>query len=188
MRIAKGMLGMAVLHKPVRLATIGAPHGVRGEVRLQSFTADPLGLTEYAPLCLEDGTVVTIASLRPQGKHLVARLKGVDSREAAEKLTNVGLFVDRSQLADDVEDDEFYHSDLIGIAVRDETGAPLGRVAMIHDFGAGDIVEIRLGTGRSVMVPFTKAAVPAVSLSDGLTVDRALAGLLPDEDEDDDAP
>ncbi len=148
----------------------GAAVGLRGEVRLQSFTADPMAIAGYASLALEDGVKVTIAALRPQGKVLVAQVKGVTSREAAEKLTGRELFFDRAELPETEDEDEFYLADLAGLEVRDETGKVTGTVIAAHDFGAGDILEIRPVAGASFMAPFTKAAFPVVDVGAGYLV------------------
>lgn len=169
----------------VQLGTIGAPHGVRGEVRLKSFTDDPLAIGQYRPLRLADGRTLTIAALRPQGDMLVVRFDGVDSREQAAALTNLALFVERDRLPRPDDEDEFYHEDLIGLDVVDEAGMEVGRVVAVHDFGAGTILEVKPASGASLLVPFTRAAVPAVDLSGRrLAVDRRAAGLLPDDEDD----
>lgn len=172
---------MNKLGKPVQMAVIGAPHGVRGEVRVKTFTGDPMALGDYGPLHAADGRTFTVAGIRPAGTVVVVRFREIATREAAEAANGTALFVDRPALPDDLDEGEFYHADLIGLAVRDETGARLGTVTAIHDFGAGDIVEVALAGGGSAMVPFTVAAVPTVSVAEGhVTVDRAAAGLLDD--------
>lgn len=148
----------------------GAAVGLKGEVRLQSFTADPLAIAGYASLAMADGVKVKIAALRPQGKVLVAQVKGVTSREAAEKLTGRELFIDRAELPQTDDEDEFYLADLAGLEVRDAAGKVTGKVIGVHDFGAGDILEIRPLTGASFMAPFTKAAFPVVDVGEGYLV------------------
>jgi 16S rRNA processing protein RimM len=148
----------------------GAAVGLRGEVRLQSFTADPMAIAGYASLALEDGVKVKLSALRPQGKVLVAQVKGVTSREAAEKLTGRELFIDRAELPETEDEDEFYLADLAGLEVRDEAGKVTGSVLAVHDFGAGDILEIRPVAGASFMAPFTKAAFPLVDVGAGYLV------------------
>jgi 16S rRNA processing protein RimM len=151
----------------VCVAQIGAPHGVRGEVRLWTFTADPAAVTRYGPLETEDGKrTFEIEKIRPAKGHLVARLRGIDTREAVEKLTNTKLFVPRERLPAP-EDDEFYHADLIGLAVVDKDGNQLGTVSAVHNFGAGDILEIQPPAGGTMMLPFTEAAVPTVDIKGG---------------------
>lgn len=165
--------------RQVQLGIIGAPHGVKGEVRVKSFTADPMAIGDYGPLSLDDGRTLSIVSLRPQGDMLVVCFDGVTTREQAAALTNRVLHVDRAVLPEIGDEDEFYHADLVGLAVIDETGEEIGKVVGLQDFGAGDILEIRLGSGRSVLIPFTKAAVPVIDLSGGrVVVDRIAAGLV----------
>lgn len=153
----------------VRLATIGAAHGVRGEVRVKAFTADPSSLRDYGPLSAEDGRIFQIERLRPGKEVLVVKFRGVDDRDAAEALNGVSLFVDRDRLPA-AGDDEFYHADLIGLAAFTQSGEPLGAVVAIHDFGAGDIIEIAPPRGPSLLLPFTKAAVPVVDVPAGRIV------------------
>lgn len=180
---------MNKLEKPVQMAVIGAPHGVRGEVRVKTFTSDPVALGDYGPLHAADGRTFTIADIRPAKTVVVVRFREIATREAAEAANGTALFVDRSALPDDLDEEEFYHADLIGLAVRDETGERLGTVTAVHDFGAGDIVEVALAGRGTVMIPFTAAAVPTVSVAGGhVIVDRAAAGLLDDEDTDGQRP
>jgi len=175
------------LENPVLMAVIGAAHGIRGEVRVKSFTGDPEALGDYGPLSSADGRVFEILGLRPQKEVVVVRFKGVKDRNAAEALAGTELFVDRSALPPVADEEEFYHADLVGLAVVDTEGVRLGTVKTMHDYGGGDIVEVALTGARSVLVPFTKAAVPAIDVAAGtMTVDRVAAGLV--EDEDDDAP
>jgi 16S rRNA processing protein RimM len=150
------------------VAQIGAPHGVRGEVKLFSFTAEPLAVTDYGPLESEDGSArFEIEALRPAKNHLVARLKDVNDRDAAGRLTNMRLYVPRERLPPPAAD-EFYHADLIGLAAFDPAGAPLGTVIAIHNFGAGDLIEIAPAQGgATVMVPFSEAAVPTIDMAGG---------------------
>ena len=149
------------------VAQIGAPHGVRGEVKLWPFTADPLSVGSYGPLESEDGAVrFEIEALRAAKDHLVVRLKGVTDRDAAERLTNTKLFVARERLPTTEADDEFYHADLIGLAVVDTAGNVLGSVAAIHNFGAGDLIDVKPAQGAStVLLPFTEATVPVVDIA-----------------------
>ncbi|MCC6891065.1 MAG: ribosome maturation factor RimM [Hyphomicrobiales bacterium] len=159
----------------IRVARIGAPHGVRGEVKLWPYTSDPMAVATYGPLESEDGAArFEIESVRAARGHLVARLKGVNDRTAAEQLTNLALFVPRERLPAPDSGEEFYHADLIGLAVGDTAGAALGRVIAIHNFGAGDLVEIEPAQGTTVLLPFTAAAVPVVDIAAGrIVVDAA---------------
>jgi 16S rRNA processing protein RimM len=148
------------------VAQIGAAHGLRGGVRLRSFTQDPAAVTSYGPLESEDGTRrFEIEALRPAKDHFVARLTGIADREAAEKLTNLKLYVPRDRLPPIDEADTFYHDDLVGLAAVTPDGAALGTVTAVHNFGAGDLIEIRpLGGGESLIVPFTDTAVPEIDM------------------------
>jgi 16S rRNA processing protein RimM len=153
------------------VARLGAAHGVRGEVKLWSFTADPAAVVDYGPFETADGRVVEIEALRPAKEFFVARLKGVADRDAAERLRNAELFVPRERLPAPEDRDEFYHADLIGLAVVDTSGAALGSVVALHNFGAGDIVEVRRAESRNtVMLPFTQAAVPEIDVAGGRIV------------------
>lgn len=176
---------MPKLKNPVLMATIGAAHGIKGEVRVKTFTGEPLALGDYGRLHASDGRTFAIRDLRPQKDMLVVRFEGVTDRNAAEALNGTELFVDRSVLPDDLEEDEFYHADLIGLAVVDEMGEKIGTIRALHDFGGGDIIEIATSGGRSELIPFTKAAVPAIDVAGGtVTIDTAAAGLRNEEGED----
>jgi len=165
------------------MAVIGAAHGIRGEVRVKTFTGDPLALADYGPLHARDGRSFEILDIRPQGNVVVVRFKGVADRNAAEALNGTELFVDRSALPDDVEEGEFYHADLIGLAVRDENDVMLGRIAAVQNFGGGDILEVTGERLKGALIPFTEAAVPVVDIGGGFVrIDSVAAGLT-DEDE-----
>ena len=152
------------------IARIGAAHGVRGEVRLWIFTQDPLAVLQYGPLVTKDGTrTFEVTQAREAKTHLVATLKGVATREAAERLNGVELFIARDKLPATSED-EFYHADLIGLSAVTSTNEPLGRVIAIHNFGAGDIIEIAPPEGATMLLPFTNAVVPKVDLAEGRVV------------------
>ena len=150
----------------IRVARIGAAHGVRGEVRLWSFTQEPLAVAGYGPLETEDGKQqFAIESVRPAKNFLVARLAGVHDRNAAEKLTNIDLFVPRERLPAIDEEDTYYHADLVGLAAVTADGKAVGTVNALHNFGAGDIIEIApAGGGLTLMLPFTEAVVPEVDI------------------------
>jgi 16S rRNA processing protein RimM len=161
------------------LGQIGAPHGVRGEVRLRSFTAEPEAITSYGPLETEDGRVLEIESMRPAKDCFVAALAGIRDREAAERLTNVRLYVPRERLPEIAGTDEFYHADLIGLAVVGRSGEKLGTVVAVHNFGAGDLIEIRSGAAnKTEMLAFDAANVPAVDLAAGHIVIDPPEGLF----------
>jgi 16S rRNA processing protein RimM len=168
---------------PIQMAVIGAAHGIKGELRVKTFTGDPLALGDYGPLYAKDGRAFEIADIRPANTVVVVRFKNVKDRNAAEALAGTELFVDRSVLPDDGDDDEFYHTDLVGLAVKDDTGAELGKVIAVHNFGADDILEVTIEGRKGVLIPFSQAAVPEVSIAGGFVqVDRAAAGLISDRD------
>jgi len=168
----------ARLEKPVQLAVIGAAHGIKGEVRVKTFTEDPIALGKYGPLYAADGRVFKVAGIRPAKDVVIVRFEGVNDRNTAETLNGEALFVDRSALPEELTEEEFYHADLIGMAAFDETGESLGRVVAIHNFGAGDLLEIRPRFGQTVVIPFTREAVPEVDLAEGVVrVDSIAAGL-----------
>lgn len=151
----------------VCVARIGAAHGVRGAVKLWTFTEDPFAVTRYGPLFTKDGArSFEIAHAREAKGFLVATLKGVSSRNEAERLNGLELYVARDQLPA-TGDDEYYHADLIGLAAETTAGAPLGKVIAIHNFGAGDIIEIAPPSGASLLLPFSNAVVPTVDLAGG---------------------
>jgi 16S rRNA processing protein RimM len=149
------------------VAQIGAAHGIRGEVRLRSFTQDPMAVTSYGPLESEDGARrFTIEALRPAKDHFVARLAGIADRDAAETLTNLKLYVARDRLPPIADEGTYYHADLVGLLAVTPDGAALGTVTAIHNFGAGDLVEIKPERGgEALMVPFTDAAVPEIDMT-----------------------
>jgi 16S rRNA processing protein RimM len=153
------------------VAQIGGPHGIRGEVKLRSFTTDPMAVSRYGPLESEDGSACfALEALRPAKGHLIARLRGVKDRSAAERLTNLKLFVPRARLPMPAAE-EFYHADLIGLSVVTAGGTRFGTVVAVHDFGAGDILELAPAAGGpAIMLPFTQTFVPSVDIAAGRIV------------------
>jgi 16S rRNA processing protein RimM len=161
---------------PICVARIGAAHGVRGAVKLWTFTEDPLAVKRYGPLTTKDGArQFEVASAREANGHLVATLKGVATREEAERLNGVELYIAREKLPE-TDEGEYYHTDLIGLAAVNAANEPIGRVTAIHNFGAGDIIEIAPPHGATMLLPFTNAVVPTVDLANGRVVI-----VLPDE-------
>jgi 16S rRNA processing protein RimM len=150
----------------VCVARIGAAHGVRGEVKLWSFTQDPAAVADYGPLETQDGTQrFEIEALRPAKDHFVARIAGVADRDAAEKLTNLELYVPRARLPEIEEADTFYHADLVGLQAVTKDGKAIGTVSAIHNFGAGDVLEIKPAAGGDpLLLPFTEMTVPKINL------------------------
>ena len=155
---------------PVCVARIGAAHGVRGAVKLWTFTQDPLAVQSYGPLMTKDGArQFEIADVREAKDHLVATFKGIASRNDAEKLNGIELYVPREKLPA-TDDGEYYHADLIGLAAVNAADEPLGRVIAIHNFGAGDIIEIAPPKGATMLLPFSNAVVPTVDIAGGRVV------------------
>ena len=152
----------------VCVGAIAGAFGVRGEVRLKSFTADPAAIAAYAPLFTRDGSRrfdVTLTGATTNG--LTARLSGIRSKDEADALKGTDLYADRDRLPP-LEEDEFYHADLIGLAVLDAGGNALGQVKAVLNHGAGDVLEI-LGPGmkQPLLLPFTRAVVPTVDMAAG---------------------
>lgn len=165
------------------VARIGAAHGVRGAVKLWTFTADPFAVTRYGPLLTKDGARrFELTSAREAKGHLVAQFKGISTRDEAERLNRLELYVPREKLPA-TDDGEYYHADLIGLAAVTTAGEPLGRVVAIHNFGAGDILEIAPAEGATMLLPFSNAVVPTVDIAGGRVVierPREIEGDEPD--------
>ncbi len=161
-----------MLQDRILVGQFGAAHGVKGELRLKSFTQDPKAIGSYGGLFDATGArQFEIEALRPLKDDLfVARIKGIATREAAEKLTNVGLYVARENLPA-AEEDEYYHADLIGLTAKTESGEEIGEIVRVLNFGGGDILEIASHEGgETLLLPFTKAAVPIVDLAQGYVI------------------
>jgi len=151
----------------VCIARIGAAHGVRGAVKLWTFTEDPFAVKRYGPLSTKDGArQFEVTSAREAKGHLVAQLKGITTRDEAERLNGIELYVPREKLPA-TDEDEYYHADLIGLAAVTTADETLGRVVAIHNFGAGDILEIAPPQGATMLLPFTNAVVPTVDIAGG---------------------
>ena len=146
----------------------GGAFGVRGEVRITSFTAEPTALLTYGPLLKADGSVaLTLTGGRPDKKGVVARAKEIATKEEADAMRGLKLHVPRDRLPEP-EEDEFYLTDLIGLEIRDAAGAVLGKVRSVPNFGAGDILEVApAGGGQTWYLPFTRDAVPELHIADG---------------------
>jgi 16S rRNA processing protein RimM len=166
----------------VCLGVVIGAHGVRGAVRLKSFAQQPEDIARYGPLEDESGaTHYTVHLIGSAKGSVIAKLTGVADRDRAEALQGARLYLPREALPP-TEDDEYYHADLIGLAAIDRDGNRLGEVRAVHDFGAGDTLEITRPEGQPIMVPFTRAAVPMVDLAAGrivVEVPEGLAGPLP---------
>lgn len=168
-----------MIKHPIQLAIIGAAHGTKGEVRVKSFTANPEDIAAYGVLHDQNGRQYEIINIRTQKSVVIVQFKGVHDRNGAEMLNGTTLYVDREQLPDDLEDDEFYHSDLIGLSVRDEIGNEIGSVNALFNFGGGDLLELKIDLQKLIFIPFTKAAVPEIHIKEGfIVVDSIAAGLI----------
>ncbi len=159
---------MSNLKNPVLLGKIGAPHGVQGELRVSSFTDDPMALGDYGVLRSRDGREFTLKKARPAKNVLVVRFKEIQTRNDAENVRGVELFVERSALPQNAEGDEFYIDDLIGMETIDEDKQVTGKIHGVPNFGAGDLLEIspktatdRFGT-NTWFLAFTKENVPEI--------------------------
>lgn len=154
----------------ILVGRVAGAFGVRGEVRITAYTAEPDGLLAYKALLREDGSPgLTLTSGRPAKGGVVARVRDVETRDQAEALRGLKLYIRRDALPEP-EEDEFYVADLVGLAVETAEGEAMGRVKAIQDFGAGDLLEIQPPEGPSWDLPFTKAAVPEVRLAEGCVV------------------
>jgi 16S rRNA processing protein RimM len=164
----------------VCLGTIVGVHGVQGAVRIKSFTADPADIAAYGAVRDESGARRFEVKVLGQARGAVlARLSGIADRNAAEALRGLRLYVARAALPE-TNEDEFYHADLIGLPVETTEGAALGRVSAVHNFGAGDILELRADDGRELLLPFSDAVVPAIDFAAGRIVAAPPASLLED--------
>jgi 16S rRNA processing protein RimM len=162
----------------VCVGVITGAHGVRGAVRVKSFTADPADVASYGPLADEQGAREFRLQLVGTAKGVViAKIAGIEDRDLAEGLRGLRLYLPRTALPPTGED-EYYHADLIGLDAMLGDGTPLGRVHAVHDFGAGDTLEIVRPAGPPVMVPFTRAVVPIVDTEAGRLVIEPPPGLI----------
>ena len=155
----------------VLLGAVIAAHGTKGEVRVKTFTLAPDALGAYGPLTTDDGRALSIATMRTgRPGEAIVRFDGIADRNAAEALRGRQLSVPRTALpAPDA--DEFYHADLVGLAVEDGSNVSLGRVRALHNFGAGDVMEIETPTGATEFIPFTSAVVRKVELPTRIVID-----------------
>lgn len=160
---------------------IGA-RGLKGEVRIKTFTEDPLAISSYGPLQDEAGTrQFELSNVKAAKDGVVARLKGVTTREDADALKGVEFYVDRDRLPDMGDDSTFYYEDLIGLVAINENGSALGQVVAVQNFGAGDLLEVRPATGgATVLVPFTQEIVPDIDREAGWLLMLAPEGIFED--------
>lgn len=168
--------------KRVCLGRASGARGLKGEVRIRTFTEDPLAIGAYGPLQDEAGLrSFEIEKLAPAKDGVVARIKGISTRDAAEALKGVEFYVDRACLPDPPDEGEFYHADLVGLVAVSEEGAAFGQVISVQNFGACDLLEIRPATGgKTVLVPFTEVIVPDVDIEAGWLLIVPPEGLFED--------
>lgn len=152
----------------VLLGRIAGAHGIRGEVLIKTFTEAPENIGAYGALSDESGArTFKVESARATPKGVVARLQGVADRNDAEALKGVALYIDRERLPAAAAD-EFYHADLVGLEAVDGDGKVIGKVVAVRNFGAGDLLELRLaGSSRTELLPFTDATVPEIDVTAG---------------------
>lgn len=169
------------------IGAIVGPQGIRGQFKVKPFTATPQSLSAYGPVTTDNGQQLALEIISVNAKGLaIVRAKGVDTRDAAEALRGVTLYVVRDSLPD-LDDDEFYHADLLGMMVRGQDGAQLGSLAAIHDFGAGEIAELAPDKGPTIMVPFGGDRIIAVDMAAKVLCLSVPDGLLDEESVDDEA-
>lgn len=163
----------------VQLATIVAAHGIKGDVKIQTFTADPLGLSAYGVVVDRNGRSFEIDHIRQVKNAVIVHFSGIDDRNQAEILKGTALYIDRQQLPENLQEDEFYQTDLVGLNVRDENNKTVGTVNALFDFGGGDLLELLTDSSKLVLIPFSKAAVPEVDIKNGfIRIDSVAAGLV----------
>ena len=151
----------------LQVARVAGAFGVRGEIRITTFTEDPLALAAYRVLTREDGSPgLTITTARAVKGAVIARAAGIDTRDQAEALRGLKLFIAREALPAP-DEDEFYHADLLGLILETPEGELMGKVKTIQDFGAGDLIEVQTPMGASWWLPFTRETVPEVRLAEG---------------------
>ena len=158
--------------KLILLGTIGAAHGIKGQVRIATHTQDPEAIGTYGPLTTDrDGLTVTLNKVRLHKNVIVAHIPGISDRSTAEQLNGVNLFVERSKLPAPDDADDFYHADLLGLDARLDSGVTIGKVSALPNFGAGDLIEVRdPQSGDTYLYPFTKAVVPTINIAEGYLV------------------
>ena len=164
----------------VCLGVIVGVKGLRGEVRVKSFTADPADVDAYGPVETKDGRKLEVTVTERRADVVIVRIKGVADRNAAEAMKGVELYVDRKALPA-AEEGSYYHADLIGLGVALVSGESLGTVAAVHNFGGGDMIEVTMAGGRSELVPFTDATIASVDLKGGMITINPLKGLFAEE-------
>ena len=175
------------LENPVLMGVIGAAQGLRGEVRVKSFTEDPGAIEEYGTLYGADGRAFEILDAREHKDMVIIRFRGVNDRTEAEKLNGTELFVERDSLDDDeLDDEEYFYADLEGLEALDAEGNSYGVISAIFDFGAGDILELSQEGKRAQLIPFSETSVLEIDFEGGtILIDPVAAGLVSDEGDED---
>ena len=169
---------MSAAEKRVCVGAVAGAHGVRGAVKVKSFTANPEDVARYGPLEDESGERRFTLRLTGAGKGvMIGHLSGITDRNQAEAARGLRLYLPRAALPP-TEEDEYYHADLIGLDAMLADGTPLGPVRAVHDFGAGDTLEIVRNEGPPLMIPFTRTVVPSVDLDAGRLVVDPPHGLI----------
>ena len=172
------------MSKRILMAQIGAAHGIKGEVRVKSFGEDPLALADYKTLFSDSGKSFEIDTSRSaKGQMLVVRFKGIADRTSVEALNGTKLYVERDALPEP-EEDEYYQTDLIDCAVIDEAGAAIGSVLAVVNFGAGDLLEIKLPDTTTLLIPFSETYVPKVDIPNRIVNVASLDTFLSDDEDD----
>jgi len=154
----------------VEIAKIGAPHGIKGHVKLKIFLEDISLLKKLKPLQFQDGEIIEIGNIKIQGKSHVAYIKNINNRNQAEVLKNKTIYA-QSSLLPPPDEEEFYYSDLIGLDARNESGESIGTVKNVMDFGAGDIIEILYNDSKKTeLFPFTNQIIPVINIADNYII------------------
>jgi 16S rRNA processing protein RimM len=175
------------LENPVLMGVIGAAQGLRGEVRVKSFTEDPVAIEEYGTLYGADGRAFEVLDARQHKEVVIIRFRGVNDRTEAEKLNGTELYVERETLDDDdLDEEEYFYADLEGLEALDADGNSYGVISAIFDFGAGDILELSQNGKRAQLIPFSEASVLEIDFEGGtILIDPVAAGLVGGEDDED---
>ncbi|RCL01688.1 MAG: 16S rRNA processing protein RimM [Candidatus Tokpelaia sp. JSC085] len=160
------------------MAVISTAHGTGGEVRVRSFAKNPIALGDYGPLHDKGGQLYWVKSIRLQKTMVIVRFIGGNSRTLSERLNGTVLFIDRTQLPDNLEEDEFYQNDLLGFEACDELGQKIGYISAFFNFGGGDLVELMMKNRKNQLIPFSKTAIPHIDMAAGrIYIDPVASGL-----------
>ncbi|MDR1026017.1 MAG: ribosome maturation factor RimM [Lactobacillus sp.] len=173
------------MENKICLGVITGVHGIKGEVKVKSFTEIPEDIDQYGQVESQDGSKKFDIKVVGNSKELLrVKIKGVDDRNAAESLKGTEFYVSRDLLPD-LDEEEFYHTDLIGLNVKSPDGEVIGKVLALYNFGAGDLIEIKFNSDNKVeMIPFTLAYVPEINIKDAIIVSSEALELIKSEKED----